>query len=171
MDRTRFFEIIDAAREGVEDTAPSADADQLRTGLEALDDEDLLAFVQRFDEELARLNRWSVWEAGYVAQGGMSDDSFRSFRAWLIGKGAATVDAVLADPEALADSVDGEGALENEALEYVALETVDDRGLLDPRGDADAPSADGEPEGRPFDPDSADARLPRLAALRDRPVE
>lgn len=171
MDRTRFFEIIDAAREGVEDTAPSADADELRTGLEALDDDDLLEFVRRFDEELAGLNRWSVWEAGYVAEGGMSDDAFRYFRAWLIGKGAAAVDAVLADPEALTDYVDDEGGLENEELEYVALEAVDERGLLDPRGDEDAPTADGDPQGEPFDPDTADARLPRLAALRDRPVE
>jgi hypothetical protein len=129
MDRTRFFELIDAARDGVEDTAPSADADALRTGLEALDDDDLLGFARRFDEELSGLNRWAVWEAGYVARGGMSDDAFRYFRAWLIGKGAAAVDAVLADPDSLADYVDGEAVLENEELEYAALEAVDERGL------------------------------------------
>jgi hypothetical protein len=171
MDRARFFEIIDGARDGVEDTAPSADADRLRTALESLDDEDLLGFVRRFDAELAGLNRWSVWEAGHVATGGMGTDDFRWFRAWLVGKGLAAVEAVLVDPESLADLLgDDEDGLRNEQLEYAALEAVDERGLADPRADTDAPVADGDPEGEPFDSATADERLPRLAAARTRLV-
>jgi hypothetical protein len=168
MDRTRFYEILDGAREGVEDDAPSADADDLRTALETLDDDDLLGFARRFTAELALLDRWSVREAGYVVAGGMSDDGFRAFRAWLIGKGAAAVDAVLADPEDLADLLTADEPLENEALASAALEAVDERGLPDPEGEDDAATPDGEPVGEPFDPEGSDARLPRLAEARAR---
>jgi hypothetical protein len=168
MDRTHFFEILDTAREGVEDDAPSADADDLRTAPEPLDDDELLDFARRFAEELALLNRWSVREAGYVVAGGMSDDGFRAFRAWLIGKGSAAVDAVLADPEDLADLLTSGEALENEALAAVALEIVDERGLQDPQGEDGGVAPDGEPEGEPFDPDTSDERLPRLAEARSR---
>ena len=168
MDRTRFYEILDGAREGVEDDAPSADADDLRTALEALDDDELLGFARRFDDELALLNRWSVREAGYVVAGGMSDDGFRAFRAWLIGKGSAAVDAVLADPEDLADLLTSGEPLTNEALASAALEAVDERGLQDPESEDGAAAPDGEPEGDPFDPEGSDERLPRLAEARSR---
>ena len=168
MDRTRFYEILDATREGVEDDAPSADADALRTALEALDDDELLGFTRCFTEELALLNRWSVREAGYVVAGGMSDDGFRAFRAWLIGKGSAAVDAVLADPEDLADLLTTGEALENEALAAVALEETDERGLDDPQAEDEGTAPDGEPAGEPFDPDTSDERLPRLAEARSR---
>ena len=170
MDRARFYELIDGAREGVEDTAPSADADELRTALEALDDEDLQGFVGAFDAELARLNRWSVWEAGFVATGGMNTVDFRWFRAWLVGKGLAAVETALTAPDDLADLLAEEEVPRNERLEYAALETVDERGLPDPRADADAPVSDADPEGEPFDSDTADDRLPRLAEARTRLV-
>ena len=170
MDRARFYELIDGAREGVEDTAPSADADALGTALEALDDEDLQGFVAAFDAELARLNRWSVREAGFVASGGMNPVDFRWFRAWLVGKGLAAVETALTAPDDLADLLGEDEAPRNERLEYVALETVDERGLPDPRTDADAEPSDADPDGEPFDPDTADERLPRLAEARRRLV-
>jgi hypothetical protein len=170
MDRARFYELIDAAREGVEDTAPSADADELRTALDALDDEDLQGFVTAFDAELARLNRWSVWEAGFVASGGMNAVDFRWFRAWLVGKGLAAVETALTAPDDLADLLGEDEAPRNERLEYTALEAVDERGLPDPRTDADAAPSDADPEGEPFDSETADERLPRLAAARRRLV-
>ena len=165
MDRIRFYELIEDASDGSDDGAPSADAGAVSAALDALEDEEVLQFVRLFEQELVRLNRWTVWGAGYVAAGGMSDDSFHYFRAWLIGKGSEAVQVALTEPDGLADYLDG-GDLENEALEYAALELLDDRGLEDPRLSDAGSHADDEPEGEPFDELSAEAAYPRITAQR-----
>lgn len=168
MLRERFYDLIDAARSD-EDATVSADPERLAVVVAGLDDDDLSAFVVAFDDELIRLNRWDLWGAGYVAEGGMSDDGFHYFRAWLIGRGQAVVDAVLEDPDSLADFFgDEEDQRENEELEYVGLSHLEDRGLPDPR---DVPGrergADDTPAGTPFDEDSVHEAYPRIAAAVD----
>ena len=163
MPRDRLYALIDAARDGGGPESPSVDPDALREVVAALDPDELSGFVLAFDDELIRLNRWSVWGAGYVANGGMGDDDFHYFRCWLIGKGRSAVDAVLEDPDALADHLDAAG-LENEGLEYVGLDLLEERGLPDPRDDADRAYADDEPSGQPFDEGAVEAAYPRTAA-------
>jgi hypothetical protein len=163
-----FYDIIDAARgRPLSPLAPSADPDRLARELEKLDDGDLLTFGVAFNAELFRLNRWPIWDAGYVAAGGMSDDSFHYFRSWLIGKGRTAVDQVLSDPDGLVDFLD-DAELDNELLEYVAIELLEERGVgPDPRDSSDE-SADGEPAGeKTEDADALDAAWPRLAAWRN----
>ena len=48
-----------------------------------------------------------MWGAGYTLDGGMGDDSFKDFCSWLISRGRAAYEAVLIDPDALADAVPG----------------------------------------------------------------
>ncbi len=165
MLRDRFYALIDAAREDGAPTAPSADLEALQEVLAALVNDELRDFVRAYDDELLRLNRWEVWAVGCVAEGGMSDDGFHYFRSWLIGKGMSAVDAVLADPDSLADHLDdGEHENENEELEYVGSDLLEERGLEDPRGVDGAPHADDDPAGEPFDEDTVDAQYPRTAA-------
>lgn len=164
MEASVFWSLIDRARpEGADaPTRPSASPEALRAVLDPLPNEEIAAFERFFYTELIRLNRWELWGAGYVIAGGMSDDSFHYFRSWLIGKGPAAVEQALSDPDGLGPYID-DAEVENELLEYVALEMLEGRGVEeDPRDDIEG-NADGEPEGEAFDEDEVFAAYPRLA--------
>lgn len=93
--------------------------------------------------------RWDIWGAGYVVNGSLGDDSFDYLRAWLVGRGREAFEAVLADPEALADYDDGD--LDGEALMYLAEE------LYEALTGQEIPwtvSSPQEPTGEPWEEDS-----------------
>ena len=161
MDLDRFYDLVEQAREGHGPTAPPADEMALRVVLDGLPDDEVAGFAERFQSELVRLNRWSVWGAGYVAGDGMSDDGFHYFRSWLIGKGRDAVETALLAPDDLVELLGDDEELDAEGLEYQAIEILAERGLADPRDDS---TADGEPEGDPFDEETVQRRYPRLAA-------
>jgi hypothetical protein len=118
------------------------------------------------DRSLARAYRWDVWGAGHVLNGGMGADSFDSFRDWLIGRGRAVFEQVLADPDSLADVPGAEaGAIEAEGLRYAMYEAYHvtyDEEL--PRSEA-GPTA---PGGRAWDEETVSERYPRLAVKAGR---
>lgn len=176
MDAAVFWDLIErsrpAAAKGLlgllskKDPDPrkraSASPDLLRILLNSLPDGDVAEFARFFNGELVRLNRWEIWGAGYVISGGMGDDSFHYFRSWLIGKGKAAVEQALSDPDGLGSFVD-DPEVDNELLEYVALEVLEGRGLEGDLRVASDGDADGTPAGEPFDEDTVDQSFPRLA--------
>lgn len=160
MDREEFYRIIEGDTPSSLHEA-SASAETLESRLSVLPDDSVLAFALQFNRELVDLNSWDVWGAGYVALGGMSDDAFRYFRSWLIGKGKQTVDSVRRDPDSLADFLDG-SRLDNEELEYAAITDLERRGILvryEREIDVDA---DQPPEGQPFEEESVESSYPRV---------
>lgn len=162
---SEFYAIIDAARPGTTPETPSADPDVLYDVLSSRTGSEVEAFAAEFRRQMVRLNRWSVWDAGYAASGGLSGDAFHYFRTWLIGKGAAVVELALTTPDELALYLDTE-ELENKALEYVADELLEERGVeVDESRGTDV--TDAEPAGEPFDEDTSAERHPRLAAWFD----
>ncbi|SFR71265.1 Protein of unknown function [Agromyces sp. CF514] len=162
MTEVEFYALIDAARDGTAPESPSADPDSLFELLSERTDGEVEAFAREFRRQLVRLNRWSVWDAGYAASGGLSDDGFHYFRSWLIGKGAAVVELALADPDRLVPYLDTD-ELENELIEYVPLDVLDERGVeVDPV--ADVEQTDGEPAGEQFDEETSEERHPKLTA-------
>lgn len=167
MDDGVFWDLIDRAR-GVSGSAPevpSADPDRLRLVLEAESDEVVGAFGLRFYAEIARLNHWNLWAAGDVIAGGMSQDCFHYFRSWLVGKGKAAVGQALADPDGLGMYVDDPEEVDNESLEYVAVEILEARGGEDPRNDFDEElGPDDAPLGTPYEEEELPSRFPRLTA-------
>lgn len=162
MTETDFFALIDAARPSTRPDSPSADADVLREILADLPDDQVAAFETEFRRQLVRLNRWSVWDAGYAASGGMSDDAFHYFRSWLIGKGAEVVELALTDPDGLVPYLDTD-ELEDELLAYVAGEVLEDRGI-DVDAEQGVALTHAEPAGDPFDEETSESRHPKLAA-------
>ncbi|TXK18579.1 DUF4240 domain-containing protein [Homoserinibacter sp. GY 40078] len=160
MNQNRFFELIDQARDGRSPQDPSADAGALGGVLEDLSDDELISFRAEYRRQLVRLGTWDVWAAGFVAQGGMGDDSFHYFRSWLIGKGADAVEQAARDPHGLVAYFDTT-ELENEELEYVVLDLLEEREL---EFSDDGPDPDAEPEGQPFEEDEAYSRYPAIAA-------
>ena len=69
---------------------------------------EVVAFQARFDESLAAANKIDLWGAAYLINGGCSDDAFRDFRAWLVGRGRHAYEAALKNPDTLADILDGD---------------------------------------------------------------
>lgn len=165
MEASVFWDFIERARAGKglgEGERASASPEVLKAVLNTLSNEEIAEFLRFFCTELIRLNRWEIWGAGYVIAGGMSGDSFHYFRSWLIGKGPAAVEQALTDPDGLGPFVDTE-EVENELLEYVALEILEGRGVEeDPREDVEG-SPDDEPTGTAFDEDTLEEVYPRLA--------
>jgi hypothetical protein len=163
MDKAEFYSLVESAREKSGPLDPSADPDSLRDILNDLDDEAIGEFIVEYARDLVRLNRWSIWGAGYVIAGGMSDDAFHYFRSWLIGKGRDAVEQALAEPDGLGIYVDND-EVENELLEYVGIEILEERGIEDdPRDDIEE-SPDDDPIGDPFDEDTVDSDYPNLAS-------
>jgi hypothetical protein len=158
MDNSRFWQLIDAARSEGE----SADPDALRVALSPLPNGEVIAFSHEFTRKLCELNKWSIWGAGAALLEGMSDDSFHYFRSWIIGKGLVVYGVALANPDDIADFVLEDEIVDNESLEYVAIEILEERGVEDPRESIDL-DADGDPSGEPFDEDELEDLYPKCS--------
>lgn len=165
MNETTFWEIIEAARRptGLGPRDPSADPDSLKRVLVPMADDEIEGFMVEFLHRQRELYRWNIWGAGYVIAGGMSDDSFHYFLSWIIGKGRACYDAALRDPGSLGDYVVDGADVDNELLEYVAIEILDKRGKPDPRDSVGFYIDMEDPAGVSFDEDTVAESFPALA--------
>jgi len=173
MTDAEFWAHVSASRPRRYDA--DAHGDQLAARLAKLPEPDILDFVQHWNAASARAYRRDLWGAAYLVNGGCSDDGFQYFRWWLILQGRAAFDAALADPDSLAEVLDGESEVETQAdpgrdAWFRATGTVEDddgyaayeRALLfrHPRGVAEPPLA----PRWDFDDDAeVRRRLPRLA--------
>jgi hypothetical protein len=79
---------------------------------------EIVAFNQRFHWYRDKLNRWDLWGAIYLLNGGCSRDAFADFRSWLVGQGRQKVEVVLQNPEAIIDFV--KPGQDWEGLQYCA---------------------------------------------------
>ncbi len=164
MTTDQFWQIIEEARGGSSPELASASSHDLAAILAKLSDEQVKEFVKHFYNCLIELNRWNIWGAGYVVSGGMGDDSYHYFRSWIIGKGRSAYNQALSDPDLLGPWIDNPEEMDNEELEYVALNVLESRGVEDdPRDDIEE-SPDDDPQGEPFDEDEVERSYPRLSA-------
>ena len=118
MDIDRFWELIDEAREQAgsweEMDGP------LEAALSGLELDELLLWAQIFNEYQRLSYKSKLWAAGYIINGGCSDDGFDYFRAWLTAQGREVFHEALHDPDSLADVSSCEGDVEFEDLLSVA---------------------------------------------------
>ena len=176
MDEARFWAIVD--RTAVHESDPDRQVETLRRELEALSAEEVAAFRNAFEAQLARAYTWDLWAAAYIAHGGASDDGFEYFRRWMVSKGRAVFERLLARPDDLPDlpvaAVDG--VLEFEEILYVTDEVwAGKTGLngADMPGDPASMTLGREPRGEPFDedPQHLAQRLPKTwARFGNRPL-
>lgn len=146
----------------------------LRAALRELSAVEIEAFERAFHRQQRRAYSWDLWGAAYVVNGGASDDGFEYFQRWLISKGRAVFEAVLADPDSLADLLapDTSGACEFEKFAYVAGKAWEEKTGINPWKDPKAKfpytgmSPASEPSGAPFEEDAAHLarRYPKLWA-------
>ena len=160
MNEKEFWSIVDAACRSA-GTDAEARVGALSHELSPLDTLALQGFQDRYDEMIHRSNRWDLWGAAYLMNGGCSDDGFRYFCDWLISEGRATFELALSDPDSLAD-LPRQDYFELESYAYVVLE------LFEAKGAGELVRHFGNeltmPAGEEWSEDDLPALYPRLAA-------
>lgn len=126
MDEQQFWAIIRAAK-----VAAGSDVDArpnaLKRELSSLDLSAIQGFQQRYDGLILRANRWDLWGAAYIMNGGCSDDGFVYFRAWLISEGREIFEEALSNPDSLA-KLQRREYFDLESFSYVALKVFAAKG-------------------------------------------
>jgi hypothetical protein len=141
MTEKHFWSLIDQARAG---TSASASPERLQNLLRSLPDGEVLAFGHMFYEKLCDLNQRRLWDAGDAIAHAMSSDSFRYFRSWLVGKGREVYDLARKTPEKLGPFLD-DREVDNELLEYAAIEVLQERGIKEDPRERSKKDADDKP--------------------------
>lgn len=167
MEWKRFWKLIESAYR--DDAAEHFEA--LKTALEPLSVDDLIAFQARFDELVDAAGRIDLWGAAYLINGGCSDDGFHDFRVWLIGRGRHPYEAALKNPDTLADILDGE-PVTGFGLDVAAVRVYEDATNLDDfydrldRLESDNPPPPPEGDDWDFEDDNEmRRRFPKLSRL------
>lgn len=169
MTDARFWSIIDDTVQ--RDGDPEAQLDALYEVLGDLSADEVLGFRDAFERQMTRAYAWDLWAVAYIAHGGASDDGFEFFRRWLISRGQAVFEQVLANPDSLADlpGLDGQEVLEFEDLGYAPMEVWAEKTGRSP-DDMPPPAAwtmpGSAPSGEPFEenPAALATRFPKTWA-------
>lgn len=160
MTETEFWSIVGAANSAAGDDIEER-TETLRLELQRQPLDAIQRFQRIYESLLARANRWDLWGAAYLMNGGCSDDGFRYFRDWLVSEGKEVYEAALADPDSLADIPESD-YYELESFGYVALDVFETKG----GGELERSFADelAMPAGEEWEEDALPAMFPRLAA-------
>src|SRR5687767_3008964 len=98
MTQETFWGILDDARRRTTGGDADAHADLVVAMLAAASVEEIVCFAQWFHHMMDRAATTPLMAAyGLIHDGCHSEDGFECFRAWLIGRGRETFDAVVAD--------------------------------------------------------------------------
>lgn len=160
MQQQAFWSIVDTARRNAgPDTEARVGA--LEQQLSRLGLSEIQEFQNRYDETIHKANRWDLWGAAYLMNGGCSDDGFRYFCHWLISEGREAFERALADPESLAE-LPRQEYFELESFAYVALKVFEDKGGGELERDVSIEMA--MPAGEEWAEDELPALYPKLAA-------
>jgi hypothetical protein len=90
--------------------------------LRKLSNEEIIGFRLRTDKLLYDTYNSEMWCAGYIMNGGCSDDGFEYFRCWVISRGRDTYYKSKDDPDYLIqESIEGAEYYDYEGFWYVAL--------------------------------------------------
>ena len=126
MDENRFWDLIEKSGKGAYDSFEQSE--QLTDLLINEDPADILEFERILYKKMADSYRWDLWAIAYIVRGGASDDGFEYFRAWLIGQGKNTFEAVSKNPKSITALIrTTEQLFENEGLMYAARMAYEDK--------------------------------------------
>jgi len=88
----------------------------------------IIGFRLRTDKLLYDTYNSEIWCAGYLMNGGCSDDGFEYFRNWVISRGKKVYYKTKENPDNLAEEIDNDIELyEFESFWYVALEAFEQK--------------------------------------------
>jgi hypothetical protein len=101
VDLADFWDLIE--RSGQKEADPDDRAEWLTEQLVKLSPAEIVDFRKLLDAQFDRSDTWHMWGAADLICGGVSDDIFYYFQAWLVGLGRETFERAVADPDTLAD--------------------------------------------------------------------
>lgn len=121
LDETRYWDIVDRS---VKNTNNQEEQRLfLIQEIEKLTPKEMIGFWLRTDYLLYNTYTSNFWCAGYIMNGGCSDDGFEYFRNWVISRGKAVYTKAVENPDNLVSSIDKNlEAHEFEFFWYVALD-------------------------------------------------
>ena len=128
MDEEQFWAIVQTA---VDEAGDDEDEylEVAKRELNKLSLKEMIGFRLRTDKLLYDSYTSEMWCAGYLMNGGCSDDGFEYFRLWVISRGRKVYEAAMANPDNLIDYIDDDAEMdffEFELFWYVALETFEE---------------------------------------------
>ncbi len=116
-----FWEIIDKSLQNT--TNQDLQEQYLIKEIGKLTPKEMIGFRLQTDRLLYETYNSEMWCAGYIINGGCSDDAFEYFRNWVISRGKDTFLKTKENPDYLINEVvDGAEFYEFESFWYVALE-------------------------------------------------
>ena len=128
MDEEQFWAIVQTAvDEAGDDEAEYLDV--VKRELSKLSLKEMIGFRLRTDKLLYDSYTSEMWCAGYLMNGGCSDDGFEYFRLWVISRGRKAYEAAMANPDNLIDYIGDDDEMdffEFELFWYVALEAFEE---------------------------------------------
>ena len=96
--------------------------------IEKLTPKQMIGFRLRTDSLLYDTYNSEMWCAGYIMNGGCSDDGFEYFRNWVISRGKEIYYAAKDNPDSLiSEFVEGTDFYEYESFWYVALTAFENK--------------------------------------------
>ena len=126
LDETIFWNIVDSS---VKNTK-NQDAQErfLVKEIEKLTPKQMIGFRLRTDKLLYDTYNSEMWCAGYIMNGGCSDDGFEYFRNWIISRGKDTYYKAKENPDSLiSEFIEGEEYYDFESFWYVALTAFENK--------------------------------------------
>lgn len=128
VDEEQFWAIVQTA---VDEAGDDEDEylEVVKRELSKLSLKEMIGFRLRTDKLLYDSYTSEMWCAGYLMNGGCSDDGFEYFRLWVISRGRKVYEAAMANPDNLIDYIDDDAEMdffEFELFWYVALEAFEE---------------------------------------------
>ena len=128
MDEEQFWAIVQTAVDEAGDDEEEY-LEVVKRELSKLSLKEMIGFRLRTDKLLYDSYTSEMWCAGYLMNGGCSDDGFEYFRLWVISRGRKVYEAAMANPDNLIDYIDDDAEMdffEFESFWYVALEAFEE---------------------------------------------
>jgi Protein of unknown function (DUF4240) len=133
MDEDQYWALVEKSLKKAEDQ--DEQEEYLIKALSRLSPKEMIGFRLRTDKLLYDTYTSEMWCAGYLMNGGCSDDGFEYFRNWVISRGKKVYYAAKENPDSLIDVVnqlDEMDEYEFEAFWYVAYAAFENRTGLEP---------------------------------------
>lgn len=127
LDETLFWEIVAASL--AHSTNQETQEAYLIQALEKLTPKEMIGFRLRTDKLLYDTYDSRMWCAGYLMNGGCSDDGFEYFRNWVISRGKEVYEKAKENPDSLISQKDQaeDELFDFESFWYVALEAFENQ--------------------------------------------
>ncbi len=120
LDEQQFWEIVDASLKNTNNEMEQMSF--LIKEIEKLHPKAIIGFRLRTDKLLYDTYTSEMWCAGYIMNGGCSDDGFEYFRNWIISRGKEVYYSAKQNPDNLiAEYVEGKEYYDLEDFWYAAL--------------------------------------------------